>query len=93
MHCDLKGRQVSLDVYSCFGQCQKGPNVLVREVLPEEKQLAATSITFAGRQAVLYHQVSPREVRQVIEQHVVGGQKINEFIERALDRSSKTRSK
>ena len=37
--CPLDGNSATLDLYSCFGKCQRGVNVLVRENLPTDNPM------------------------------------------------------
>jgi (2Fe-2S) ferredoxin len=80
--CPLGDTQVTLDLYSCFGRCQRGPNVLVRELKASDSPTFLRLMPTAGHRAVIYHGVRPSEVRRVLEEHVVGGQQITELIER-----------
>jgi len=73
---------VELDRYSCFGRCRRGPNVLVREVLPGENPTMVRLMPTSGRSAVVYHGVLPAEVRQIVEEHIRGGKRLQHLIER-----------
>jgi (2Fe-2S) ferredoxin len=73
---------VELGWYSCFGRCRRGPNVLLREVMPEENQMLVRMMPTAGPRAVLYHGVLPSEARTVIEEHVRNGRKLQPLIDR-----------
>lgn len=77
----LGGSEVDLGRYSCFGKCQRGPNVLVREVRPGESRILLFAPT-AAPGALLYHGVRPDEARRVLEEHVVGGVPILEMTRR-----------
>lgn len=78
----LDGNQVSLDLYSCFGQCQRGPNVLVREILPTDSAMMLKLMPTAGGRATLYHRVAPADVRRIIEEHVAAGRPLVELTQR-----------
>jgi (2Fe-2S) ferredoxin len=70
---------------SCFGRCTQGPNVLVREVVPETgPQIGSGFATAPGPRGVtaLYNRMDGVRVERVVVQHVVGGQIVREFIER-----------
>jgi (2Fe-2S) ferredoxin len=84
--CPLDGNEVVLDQYSCFGRCKKGPNVLVREMKPNENVRMLMLMPTAGAGAYLYHMVHPREARQILEEHVKAGRPLLEFIKRAADK-------
>jgi (2Fe-2S) ferredoxin len=77
------GTEVLLRWQSCFGQCQKGVNVMVRQLGEREDVLFLTTIagaTPAG--GALYHRVVPSEVPRIVDEHVVGGKVIVEFKKR-----------
>ena len=76
------GNEASLDLYSCFGRCQRGPNVLVREVRPNENLRMILLMPTAGPGAYLYHMVKPGEARQIVTEHVIGGKPLLEFTRR-----------
>jgi (2Fe-2S) ferredoxin len=73
---------VDLGWYSCFGRCRRGPNVLVREIQPNENPMLVRMMPTAGAHAILYHGVRPDEARQVIEEHVRNGRKLQALMER-----------
>jgi len=73
---------VELGWYSCFGRCRRGPNVLVREILPNENPMLVRMMPTAGPRAVLYHGVAPADARTVIEEHVRNGRKLQELVDR-----------
>lgn len=73
---------VDLGWYSCFGRCRRGPNVLVREVLPNENPMLVRMMPTAGPRAILYHGVRPDEARLVIEEHVRNGKKLQALVDR-----------
>jgi (2Fe-2S) ferredoxin len=82
--CPLDGIEVNLDLFSCFGKCKKGVNVLVREVVPTDNPALLRLMPSAGSggRAVIYHGVEPRETRRILEEHILGGRRIVEFVER-----------
>jgi (2Fe-2S) ferredoxin len=82
MLCPLDGIEAKLDLYSCFGKCQRGVNVLVREVKPGENTRLLLLMPTASASAFLYHAVKPDEARRIVEEHVVGGLPIVEFTKR-----------
>ena len=59
----LGGNEVVLDLYSCFGKCQRGVNVLVRENLPTDNPMMLRLMPTAGGRATLYHRVVPAEAQ------------------------------
>ena len=80
--CPLGGNEVTLDLYSCFGKCQRGPNVLVREVLPTDNPMMLRLMPTAGGRASLYHRVLPVEARRILEEHIAAGRPLVEFTKR-----------
>jgi (2Fe-2S) ferredoxin len=80
--CEALPASVDLGWYSCFGRCRRGPNVLVREILPNENPMLVRMMPTAGPRAVLYHGVRPDEAREVIEEHVRNGRKLQALIDR-----------
>jgi (2Fe-2S) ferredoxin len=78
---------------SCFGRCSQGPNVLVRELLPETSVPGGTPTgglgtgfaTMPGPRGVtaLYNRIDPERVERIVAEHVEGGRVVREFIERA----------
>jgi len=83
--CPLDGNEVVLEQYSCFGRCKKGPNVLVREMKPNENLRMILLMPTAGAGAYLYHAVHPREARQILEEHVRAGRPLVAFTKRGGD--------
>jgi (2Fe-2S) ferredoxin len=69
---------------SCFGRCTQGPNVLVRELVGEQPTLGTGFATLPGPRGVtaLYNRMDASRITRVVEQHVIGGQIVREFIER-----------
>jgi len=80
--CPLNGNEAILGQHSCFGKCQKGPNVLVREMRPNENQRMILLMPTAGPGAFLYHAVKPAEAHRIIEEHVANGRPLIEFTKR-----------
>lgn len=76
---DLGGNQVTLDSHSCFGQCQRGVNVLVREIRAGENAFMLSMMPTSAPGACLYHGVRPKDAKQVLEEHVGKGQEIGEL--------------
>jgi (2Fe-2S) ferredoxin len=74
--------EVELGRYSCFGRCRRGPNVLVRELMPNENPMMVSLMPTSGKSAVLYHGVTPAEAREVIEAHVRQGKKLEHLMTR-----------
>ncbi len=81
-HVPLGGNEAQLDLYACFGKCQRGPNVLVREIRPGENTRMLFLMPTASPNAFLYHRVDPREARRIVEEHVARGLPIVEFTKR-----------
>ncbi len=73
---------IELGRHSCFGRCRRGPNVLVREILPTESMAMVRLMPTAGGHAVVYHGVKPDEAGEVIEEHIVNGRRLQHLIER-----------
>jgi (2Fe-2S) ferredoxin len=69
---------------SCFGRCTQGPNVLVRELVSGQPTLGTGFATLPGPRGAtaLYNRMDATRVERVVEQHVVGGQIVRDFIER-----------
>jgi (2Fe-2S) ferredoxin len=74
--------QATLAWQSCFGQCRKGVNVLVRELRPGEDAFFL-SFKAGGARSALYHGVGVGDVARIVSQHVREGQPVTEFLERA----------
>jgi (2Fe-2S) ferredoxin len=81
--CPLAGNEVALDRYSCFGRCQRGVNVLVREIKPGENTRLLMMMPTAGPNAYLYHMVRPDEARRILEEHVAAGRPLLDLTRRA----------
>jgi (2Fe-2S) ferredoxin len=80
--CDLAGNEATLGLYSCFGRCKKGVNVLVREVRPNENSRMILLMPTAGPGAFLYNAVKPEEARRILEEHVARGNPLVEWTRR-----------
>lgn len=80
--CVLNGNEVMLDRYSCFGKCQRGVNVLVREVLPTDNPMMLRLMPTSGGRATLYHRVVPAEARRILESHIARGEPLIEMTQR-----------
>lgn len=82
----IAGVEVSLGWQSCFGQCRRGINVLVKEMKPGEDPFFSSFLSLGGPGSALYHGILPEEVPRIIEEHVVGGKVIVEFKKRGADK-------
>jgi (2Fe-2S) ferredoxin len=80
--CSLDGNEVALEQYSCFGRCKRGPNVLVREIKPNENLRLILLMPSAAAGAFLYHGVRPDECRRILEEHVRSGHPLLEMTKR-----------
>jgi (2Fe-2S) ferredoxin len=80
--CNLAGNEATLGLYSCFGRCKKGPNVLVREVRPNENSRMIMLMPTAGAGAFLYQMVKLEEVRRILEEHIAAGRPLVEWTRR-----------
>ena len=69
----LTDSQASLAWQSCFGQCRRGVNVLVREMKAGE-DLFFASFKPGGASSALYHAVTPADAPRIVAEHVIGGQ-------------------
>jgi (2Fe-2S) ferredoxin len=78
----LNGNEAVLDLYSCFGKCKKGVNVLVREMRPGENTRMLLMMPTASAGAFLYHAVQPAEARRIVEEHVASGRPLVEWTRR-----------
>ena len=70
---------------SCFGRCSQGPNVFVREIVPEPAGALGTGFaTLPGPRGVtaLYNRIDAARVERVVAEHVGEGRVVREFIER-----------
>lgn len=79
------GVAVDLGWQSCFGRCTQGPNVLVRELAPEEarKQTSlAAPARGAARLTALYNRVTVERVGVIVKGHIVEGRVQRQFVER-----------
>jgi (2Fe-2S) ferredoxin len=62
---------VILDWQSCFGQCQKGPNVLFRETAGVEDKLSIAVMPLAsGRRSAMHHGVSAAKIERILDMHL-----------------------
>lgn len=82
--CAPREREIRLDWQSCFGQCRKGVNVLVREMRPGEDYFFV-SFRPGGSGSALYHGVLRADVRRIVEEHVIGGRVVEEVRRRHRD--------
>jgi (2Fe-2S) ferredoxin len=64
---------------SCFGQCQKGVNVMVRELRDKDDSFFLSFVPTPGDGSALYHAVRPGDAARIVDEHVVGGRVIEEF--------------
>lgn len=69
---------------SCFGRCTQGPNVLVREVVAAQPTLGSGFATAPPPRGVtaLYNRIDETRIVRLVEEHVMGGQIVRDFIER-----------
>jgi (2Fe-2S) ferredoxin len=74
-----RGIDVSLKWQSCFGQCQKGVNVMVRELRENEDAFFLSFVPGCGDGGALYHAVRPSDAARIVDEHVIGGRPIDEF--------------
>jgi len=80
--CSLDGNEAVVEQYSCFGRCQRGPNVLVREVKPGENARMLLMMPTAAAGSTLYYGVRLDETRKILEEHCRKGQPIVELTRR-----------
>lgn len=74
---------VALESQSCFGRCTMGPNVLVREVTGADPAVRQFATMPGPRGATaLYNRVTVERVARIIDDHLVAGRVVREFIER-----------
>ena len=74
----LGPKNVHLAWQSCFGQCRRGVNVLVREMKPGEDPFFI-SFKPGGERSALYHGVRPEDAPAIVAEHVIGGRVIEEM--------------
>jgi (2Fe-2S) ferredoxin len=77
------GVEVQLDWQSCFGKCQRGPNVMVRELRAGEDAFFQSFLVL-GPGSALYNMVRPSEVPRIVAEHVRGGKVVIELKNRGL---------
>jgi (2Fe-2S) ferredoxin len=79
----LDGVEVIVDWQSCFGKCQRGVNVMVREMRAGED---AFFRSFLGNVpgSALYNGVRPSEVERILREHVGEGRVVVEFKNRGV---------
>jgi (2Fe-2S) ferredoxin len=65
------GQQVTLGWETCFGHCVRGPNVLVYDT--DEVRSWQVYAGFDARSAVLYNRMTPEDLENVIDRHLLGG--------------------
>lgn len=76
------GGQVTLEQETCFGQCQRGPNILVCDT-DELKGAFGAAPGLGTPTAVLYNRMTRADLDRVIERHLVGGMVVRPFLNRA----------
>ena len=77
------GVEVQLDWQSCFGKCQRGPNVMVRELRAGEDAFFQ-SFLVKDPGSALYNMVRPSEVARIVAEHVRQGRVVVELKNRGL---------
>lgn len=86
-------RDVDLAWQSCFGRCKHGPNVLVRELIGDEGDLAPTLGTgFATAPAprgaaALYHRVDAAGAERIVTEHILCNRIVRSMTEQPADAS------
>lgn len=80
--CPIAPNEAVLEQYSCFGRCQKGPNVLVREMRPNENLRMILLMPTAQPGAHLYHAVKPEEAPRIVKEHVAEDRPLLELTKR-----------
>jgi (2Fe-2S) ferredoxin len=75
------GAAVEVATYSCFGQCRKGPNVVVRPFQPQASRLLA-AIPTVGVGVTLYNRVTLAEVGRIVDEHLVRGERVRDLMNR-----------
>ena len=66
------GDDVILDWQSCFGQCQKGPNVLYREAKGREDKLHLAMAALVGSvKSAMHHAMTPERATGLLDRHLV----------------------
>ncbi len=81
--CPLGANSAQIERYSCFGRCQKGPNVLIREVRPGEVTRMLMLMPTAAPAAFLYHGVRPADAARIVAEHIAAGRPIVMMTHRA----------
>ena len=72
----LRGR-VDVAILTCFGRCDEGPNMLVRELAPGEDGTSEPGFeTLLGVRG-LYLGMDTKKIDQMLEQHCVNGQPLD----------------
>jgi len=75
------GAQVTVDVETCFGQCLRGPNILVCDT-DELRGPFGGAPGLATPTAVLYNRMTPEDVDRVVERHLKGGMVVRPLLNR-----------
>lgn len=69
----LSSEQAQLSDYSCFGQCQRGVNVLVHEVTDSKSSRYALFMPTRLPGAQLYCGIGVAHVKRIVEEHLSHG--------------------
>ncbi len=66
---------------TCFGECNRGPNILVCPV--DDANPDAGAVLGLGRPgALVYTRVMPEDLERIIAEHLVGGTVVTAFLNR-----------
>lgn len=67
---------------TCFGHCQRGPNVLIYDSDETDGSRVYGPGSAAPASAVLYNRMTVLELERVVERHLVGGMVVRPFLNR-----------
>jgi len=77
----LRGR-VELAILTCFGRCDDGPNMLVRELAPGEDGSVEPDFEAIEGVRGLYLAMDPARVDRMLDEHCGADRPIEEWVER-----------
>jgi (2Fe-2S) ferredoxin len=76
-----RGRREPVFTISCFGQCSRGPNLVVGPRREEQDSILGEAQYFIGEpDEYLYCRMSPAAVEEVIEEHLVHGRPVRRLL-------------
>ena len=74
-------KRVLLIEYSCFGQCQSGPNVVIGACIADPDPIFGEGAYIPGTKGEsLYCRVRPNDVLSLFQEHVIEGRPVRELL-------------